>query len=81
MTQDNFILIILKLKWYVKENWGSPFIAGFMLLLLAAAVSLSLSFSFLANDMATYAFYALAAGVVLQLASFLKYPKRHGEND
>jgi hypothetical protein len=52
-----------------------------MLLLLAAAVSLSLSFSFLANDMATYAFYALAAGVVLQLASFLKYPKRHGEND
>ena len=64
---------MLKVKGYVKENWGSPFIVGFMLLLIAAAVSLSAGFSSLADTVAVYAYYALVAGVFLQLASFLKY--------
>ncbi len=73
MTQVGFNKIILKVKGYVKENWGSPFIVGFMLLLIAAAVSLSTGFAFLADNVAVYAYYALIAGVILQLASFLKY--------
>ena len=64
---------MLKVKGYVKENWGSPFIVGFMLLLIVAAVSLSAGLSSLANTVAVYAYYALVAGVFLQLASFLKY--------
>ena len=64
---------MLKVKGYVKENWGSPFIVGFMLLLIVAAVSLSAGFASLADNVAVYAYYALVAGVFLQLASFLKY--------
>ena len=29
---------MIKVKQYVKENWGSPFIVGFMFLLIGAAV-------------------------------------------
>ncbi|MGD0996355.1 MAG: hypothetical protein ABR909_12635 [Candidatus Bathyarchaeia archaeon] len=73
MTQIVFNMIMLKVKGYVKENWGSPFIVGFMLLLVVAAVSLSAGLSSLADTVAVYAFYALVAGVFLQFASFLKY--------
>ena len=73
MTQTGFNKITVKVKGYVKENWGSPFIVGFMLLLLSAAVSLSAGLSSLADTVAVYAYYALVAGVFLQLASFLKY--------
>ena len=73
MTQIGFNKIMLKVKGYVKENWGSPFIVGFMLLLVVAAVSLSAGLSSLADTVAVYAYYALVAGVFLQLASFLKY--------
>ncbi len=73
MTQIGFNKIMLKVKGYVKENWGSPFIVGFMLLLIAAAVSLSAGLSSLADTVAVYGYYALVAGVFLQLASFLKY--------
>jgi len=73
MTQIGLDNIMLRVKGYVKENWGSPFIFGFMLLLIVAAVSLSAGFASLADTVAVYAFYTLAAGVILQLASFLKY--------
>lgn len=76
MTQDSLNKIMFKIKGYVKGNWGSPFIAGFMLLLLTAAVSLSAGLSSLADAIAVYAYYALVVGVVLQLACFLKYRKK-----
>jgi len=72
----NFVKIKLKVKEYVKENWGSPFIIGFIALLCSAAVSLSIGLSSLADSIAVYAYCALVAGVFLQLASFLKYRKR-----
>ena len=61
-------MIRLKAKGYLKENWGSPFIVGFILLLIVAAVFLSAGFSSLADNVAVYAFYALVVGVVLQIA-------------
>ena len=73
MTQNGLNKIMIKVKGYVKENWGSPFVVGFMFLLIAAAVSLSAGLSSLANNVAIYAYYALVAGVFLQLTSFLKY--------
>ncbi len=79
MTDDGFNKFIVKVKGYVKENWGSPFIVGFMLLLLSAAVSLSSGLSYLADAIAVYAYYALVAGVILQLACFLKYRKKINE--
>ena len=80
MTQTGYSKIMVKVKGYVKENWGPPFIVGFMLLLISAAVSLSVGLSSLANTIAVYAFYALVGGVILQLVCFLKYPhKDEGE--
>jgi uncharacterized membrane protein HdeD (DUF308 family) len=73
MTQISFNQIELKLKGYVKENWGSPFIMAFILLLVVAAVFLSAGSASLADTLAVYGFYALVAGVLLQIGSFLKY--------
>ena len=68
-----------RVKGYVKENCGAPFVVGFMALLMIAAVSLLIEYTVLANEAAVYAYYALVVGVVLQLACFLKYRKREGE--
>lgn len=76
MTQTGYSKIMIKVKGYVKENWGSPFIVGFMLLLISAAVSLSAGLSSLADAIAVYVYYALVVGVVLQLACFLRYRKK-----
>ena len=79
MSQIRFKTIALKIKVYVKENWGSPFIVGFMLLLLSAAIFLSVGLSSLADTVAVYAFYALVVGVLLQLVCFLKYRRKPSE--
>jgi len=68
-----------RVKGYVKENWGAPFVVGFMVLLMVAAVSLLMDYVVLAEEVAVYAYYALVVGVVLQLACFMKYRKREGE--
>jgi len=68
-----------RVKGYVKENWGAPFIVGFMALLLVAMFSLVMNLAVLADEVAVYAYYALVIGVVLQLVCFLKYGKRNGE--
>lgn len=76
---DRFNRIAVKIKGYVKENWGAPFIAGFIVLLLSAAVFLSVGLSYLADAVAVYAYYALVAGVLLQLVCFLKYNRKPSE--
>jgi hypothetical protein len=68
-----------RVKGYVKENWGAPFVVGFMALLMVAAVSLMMDYIVLADEVAVYAYYALVVGVVLQLACFIKYRQREGE--
>lgn len=64
------------LKNYFKENWGAPFILAFIALLIAAAGYLSMGNEAVANDIAIYAYYALTAGVLLQLAAYIKYERR-----
>jgi len=61
------------IKEYFREHWGAPFVLGFMVLLMVAAVSLVYGLASLANEIAVYAYYCLIAGVVLQLVCFLKY--------
>ncbi len=81
MINDLATKIPVRVKGYVRENWGAPFIVGFMLLLMVAAASLSMGLTALANEVAIYAYYALVIGVVLQLACFLKCTKRNGEKN
>jgi uncharacterized membrane protein len=70
-----------RVKEYVKENWGAPFIAGFMVLLTASAFALSLGFDVLANEVAIYSYCALVAGVIFQFICYLKCNKRKGEKN
>ena len=80
MIKNTFSSIQTKAKGYVRENWGSPFIVGFIFLLLAAAVLLSVGLSVWAESIAVYAYYSLVAGVVLQLVCYLKYKRNAAED-
>jgi hypothetical protein len=79
MAQTGLDKISVKLKGHVKKNWGSPFIVGFILLLVGAAVCLSEGLPSLADGIAVYAYYALIAGVILQLVCFVKYREKVSE--
>jgi hypothetical protein len=81
MTRSFVEEIPVRVKEYVWENWGAPFIVGFMLLLMVAAASLSMGLGFFVDEVAVYAYYALVAGVVMQLFCFLKNTKGNGEKD
>ena len=71
--------LLTRAKVYVRENWGAPFIMGFVLLLAVAAASLSIGLAGFADEVAVYAYYALLVGIILQLVCFLKYDKRNGD--
>jgi hypothetical protein len=62
-----------RLRRYLKENWGAPFVVSFMLLLIVSAVELSLGQPNAANSTAVYAFYSLVIGVALQITSYIKF--------
>jgi amino acid transporter len=81
MTNNGPNQFMAKIKSYVKENWGAPFIIAFMTLLLSSAISLSAGSAQLADTIAIYAFYALVIGVLLQLICFLKYRKNLPESE
>jgi heme/copper-type cytochrome/quinol oxidase subunit 4 len=70
-----------RIKRYFRENWGAPFITGFVTILLVAAVLMATGSESLANELAIHTYYALVVGVVLQLVCFLKYNKRNGQTD
>lgn len=78
MTKYDFDKITIKVNGYIKQNWGSPFIVGFMLLLVVAAVSLSAGLASFADNVAVLAYHTLVAGVLLQIVSLFKY---RGKND
>ncbi len=67
--------ITYKTKSYIVENWGSPFIIAFTLLLVGDAFSSAAGLFYLADSIAIYAFYALVVGVILQLVCVVKYGK------
>ena len=81
MPKDSAGKILAKMKAYFRENWGAPFVLGFMVLLIVAASSLAIGLGFLANEVAIYAYYALVAGVVLQLVCLLKYGENGGNKN
>ena len=64
---------VTRIVRYFRKNFGAPFVIIFQLLLLVCAVLLIRGYSNLANEVATYAYYSLVIGVVLQLVSFLRH--------
>jgi hypothetical protein len=79
LTQVGFNTIILHIKANIEKNWGSPFIVAFILLLVVVDSALFTGLFSLADTVAVYAYYALVAGVVLQLVCFLKYRRRSND--
>ncbi|MGQ9597769.1 MAG: hypothetical protein ACUVUS_10490, partial [Thermoproteota archaeon] len=67
-----------RVKSYLEENWGAPFIVVFMMLLMVAALFLASGLEGLANEVAVYAYYSLVIGVVLQFICYLKYGSEQG---
>lgn len=81
MIEEAARAIPARVKGYMRENWGAPFVAAFMLLLVVAAASLVMGLGFLADGVAVVAYFALVVGVVLQLVCFLKYGEKGGGDD
>ena len=81
MAKINFVTFQIRVKGYVRENWGSPFVVGFIFLLLSAAILLSLGISYWAEQIAVYSYYALVIGVVLQIVCYIKYKKVSDDED
>jgi hypothetical protein len=52
-----------------------------MILLMIGAGSLAIGLDSFANEVAVFAYYALVAGVFLELACFLKNGRRKGNKD
>lgn len=65
--------IVLRIRRYLRENPGAPFIVAFQMLLLVCAGLLISGSSGIANEVAVWAYYSLVVGLVLQLVSFVRH--------
>jgi hypothetical protein len=79
VTRVSIHCFLVWVREYLRENWGTPFVLGFMALLLAATVCLISGLEWWASEVAVYAYYALVVGVVLQLVCFWKFGDRKEE--
>jgi hypothetical protein len=68
----------IKLKTYIKQNWGVPFVFVFLLSLVIAAALLAAGLSIIAEVVGAFAYFNLVAGVILQFACFLRSKKKQG---
>jgi hypothetical protein len=68
------------LKSYFKENPGTPFILGFMVLLVSAAVLLVAGKSDEANATAVYAFYAIVLGIIIQVGVIVREGRKRSRS-
>ena len=73
MAQSKNNVFFAKAESYVKENWGSPFVFGFLLLLFVTAISLSGGWTSIAESTSVFAFYLFVGGVVLQIVCLLGF--------
>jgi len=69
--KGSFLAFLIKVKHFLRENLGAPFILGFQVLLAVCAVLLVFGFSFLAEGVAVIAYFLLVVGAVLQLICFV----------
>ena len=64
-----FVLDHPRARIYLKQNMGAPLIIAFVVLLISAAVSFSFGDSYWANVLSEWAYFAILAGVILQVIS------------
>ncbi len=76
MTRIYLKRLLAFLAGSIKQNWGAPFIALFILLLIVTAAASSMGLVSLADSVTIDAYYVLIAGVVLQFFCFIKYRKK-----
>ncbi len=62
-----------KIKEYLKDNLGAPFVIGFQLFLILSAGLLIQRNLVMANEVAVYAYFLLVIGVVLQLIAYVRH--------
>lgn len=62
----------------IKSNWGFPFIASFLVFLLAAAVFSAVGWIQVAEVIAILAYFAIVVGVILELICFGKNRSKKG---
>jgi hypothetical protein len=72
---------LVKVRGYVRENWGAPFVLAFMGLLLVAVVLLILGLPWTAEVVGNYAYFSLVVGVVLQLVCSWRRGDGHCESE
>jgi hypothetical protein len=72
MSKDSAKKIPARIKGYVLENWGAPFVLGFTVLLVAAVALLILGLPEVAEAAGNFAYFSLVLGAVLQLVCFLR---------
>lgn len=65
-----------RVRAYVAENPGAPFILGFQFLLIVYALLLVKGAKVMANNLAVYAYYALVVGVLLQIFSYAREERK-----
>lgn len=71
LSRWGFVLrFLVWLRGYFWENWGAPFILGFMGLLVTAVALLIAGLPWMAEAVGNVAYFSLVAGVVLQLVCF-----------
>ena len=75
MRTNIISVIFAKVKTYIKQNWGAPFVIVFMFLLIIAALFLAMGYTLPAEVIGSLAYFSLFVGVILQFACFLKYDR------
>ncbi len=72
MIQANYKKVVSRLKAYLKDNWGAPFIMVFFFVLLGVAISISAGLRYDVNTIIVYSLYSLIIGVALQVVRTFK---------
>jgi heme/copper-type cytochrome/quinol oxidase subunit 4 len=66
---------------YFQENWGAPFVLGFIATLLVAATCLTAGLSWQGEQLGVLAYFYLVVGVALQLVCFWKLGQKKGRRE
>lgn len=69
------VRVLPKIKGYLKDNPGVPFVVGFQVLLVVCVGLLIQGSPAMAEEVAIYAYFLLVIGVVLQLVVFVRRRK------
>jgi hypothetical protein len=64
---------------YLRENRSTAFVLGFMLMLIGAAIALSVGSLIVAEVLGDIAYFLLVVGVAIQLVDFIRQERKTGE--